>query len=411
MNFKKNIGLVIFVNIILLLSITKVIAQGDVSCTYENINDSSDTVTTVIYFSTDDWGHTVSFKNRSYIYGNNNFEHLSWSYSDWFSDGSETAREYYEKNKKCPDFLYTASTSANKWGIYFSDKVKTYRDAEYKLTDDSSVIQTPDGEFEPTSEKYTCELKTESNDTMLVTVNYTDKTITFGEKIFYSDYKDDYISNYDYTTKNVCPTDLLLCSNNKVGSKVIMSEKMHDEGYSCKKFVPTDKSFEQGTNACSAYIKLRDTYFSEYENKNFTKSNQALDRLKSFCKTITQNSNYDDNEFTCINLCLNINKDIKSTDLNPTGECGFSENLIGFILNIIKWIKYIIPAVVIILSIIDFIKAMAGDKDDEMKKAQGKFIKRLIAAALIFIVPLILEFILDKMGFAEHIKGCGIINF
>ena len=43
-----------------------------------------------------------------------------------------------------------------------------------------------------------------------------------------------------------------------------------------------------------------------------------------------------------------------------------------------------------------------------MKKAQGRFVKRLIAAALIFIIPFIIEFVLGKMGFDSN--GCGIID-
>ena len=74
--------------------------------------------------------------------------------------------------------------------------------------------------------------------------------------------------------------------------------------------------------------------------------------------------------------------------------------------NIVRWAKYILPVIVIILGILDFIKAVGSDKEDDMKKAQGKFMKRLIAAALVFIVPLILEFILEKMGF--NYNSCGI---
>ncbi|MDO4963845.1 MAG: hypothetical protein Q4E75_07120, partial [bacterium] len=60
------------------------------------------------------------------------------------------------------------------------------------------------------------------------------------------------------------------------------------------------------------------------------------------------------------------------------------------------------------LGILDFIKAMSQDKDDEMKKAQKRFVIRLISAALIFILPFILEFILNKMGIDAN--GCGIID-
>ena len=97
---------------------------------------------------------------------------------------------------------------------------------------------------------------------------------------------------------------------------------------------------------------------------------------------------------------------IKTKDYSAT--CGFSENLIGWINNILNIVKYILPVLVIILGIIDFIKAIASDKDDEMKKAQGRFAKRLIAAALAFIIPFIIVFVLEKFGFVA--EGCGVIN-
>ena len=66
--------------------------------------------------------------------------------------------------------------------------------------------------------------------------------------------------------------------------------------------------------------------------------------------------------------------------------------------NVLKWAKYIAPALVIILSMLDFIKAIASQSDDEMKKAQGKFVKRLIVAALLFLLPFIINFMLKTFG-------------
>ena len=74
----------------------------------------------------------------------------------------------------------------------------------------------------------------------------------------------------------------------------------------------------------------------------------------------------------------------------------------------LKNAEFIIPVLVIIFGILDYMKAIGADKDDEMKKAHGKFARRLIAAALIFVVPFILEFIIRKMGFGTN--GCGIID-
>ena len=43
-----------------------------------------------------------------------------------------------------------------------------------------------------------------------------------------------------------------------------------------------------------------------------------------------------------------------------------------------------------------------------MKKAQGKFIKRLIVAALLFLLPLIINFVLQTFGFYN--SGCDITD-
>ena len=136
--------------------------------------------------------------------------------------------------------------------------------------------------------------------------------------------------------------------------------------------------------------------------------------LKSTCSSIVQNTAINSSD-GCVQSCLKATKEladlqekyIGSTNVN--GEtCSLSGRLVIWISNIIKWVKYIVPVIVIVLGILDFIKAIGADKDDEMKKAQGRFVKRLIAAALVFIIPFILQFVLEKLGFAAN--GCGIID-
>ncbi|MBE6139133.1 MAG: hypothetical protein E7174_01315 [Firmicutes bacterium] len=135
--------------------------------------------------------------------------------------------------------------------------------------------------------------------------------------------------------------------------------------------------------------------------------NKIMNQTKTFCSSIMKNLNYNDSN-NCVQECLEINGIFAKDQNIVDGHCGFSGKLISWIANIIKWGKYLVPVIVIVLGILDFIKAIAADKEDEMKKAQGRFVKRLIAAALIFIVPFIIEFILDKLGFDAF--GCGIID-
>ena len=195
------------------------------------------------------------------------------------------------------------------------------------------------------------------------------------------------------------------------------------EGVECNKFVPErELSADETVDQCFYYdqefISFTDL-LKDYEKKDSTSKmdivknyEQKLKKLKVFCNDVLSKLDYED---ACVRRCIkNLKKDVAVWDekvgkkISKINECGLSGKLILFIANIVKWLKYIIPVIVIVLGILDFIQAIAADKDDMMKKAQGRFVKRLIAAALIFIIPFLIEFVLDKMGFG--VNGCGIID-
>ena len=182
----------------------------------------------------------------------------------------------------------------------------------------------------------------------------------------------------------------------------------------CKTMTVEDVDEDKQVSYCELYEILRQkilNYKDSYlDTKNIAykiKYKQTLDDLKSACNQAMSAADWND---ACVNRCSYLSREAADWDkifspTNPTNDCGFSDKLLAWILNIIKWVKYILPVLVIILGIIDFIKAIGADKDDEMKKAQSRFIKRLIAAALVFLVPLIIEFILKKFGFNST---CGL---
>lgn len=68
--------------------------------------------------------------------------------------------------------------------------------------------------------------------------------------------------------------------------------------------------------------------------------------------------------------------------------------------------KIAIPVLIFVLSTVDFIIAIAG-KEEQMKKASNKLIKRLIFGVLFFVIPLILDmiFALTKIGSTGNIAG------
>lgn len=57
-------------------------------------------------------------------------------------------------------------------------------------------------------------------------------------------------------------------------------------------------------------------------------------------------------------------------------------------------IRIVVPILIVVLSSLDFAKAIFGGGDDEVKKAQGKLIKRLIVAFVFFLLPTLMNFML-----------------
>lgn len=199
-------------------------------------------------------------------------------------------------------------------------------------------------------------------------------------------------------------------------------EKTQVSGCQSLRDISTNPKINANCPALELYLDKYTAFISEYKNcssascsSNYRKKIEDTEiAIKDVCKVLLGGLNYGGEQFECMKTCIGLqslfNSEKEGTDLHITGkeysECGLPMQIVLWILNIIKWVKYIVPALVVLLGMIDFIRAIATDKDDGMKQAQGRFIKRLIAAALIFIVPLILTFILEKMGFT--VDTCGI---
>jgi uncharacterized membrane protein YjgN (DUF898 family) len=91
---------------------------------------------------------------------------------------------------------------------------------------------------------------------------------------------------------------------------------------------------------------------------------------------------------------------LASIDTNLTYTCGdiglsFSGMLPYVISMIILIIKIVVPILLIIFGMIDLAKAVMAQKEDEIKKGQQTFIKRLIAAIIVFFVITIVQMIIN----------------
>ncbi|MBE6152094.1 MAG: hypothetical protein E7165_02120 [Firmicutes bacterium] len=66
-----------------------------------------------------------------------------------------------------------------------------------------------------------------------------------------------------------------------------------------------------------------------------------------------------------------------------------------WIISTLNLIKYLCLALVIVLGTLDFIKAAASGEADAMKKSGQSFLKRIIAVAILFLLPVLIELILN----------------
>ncbi len=62
------------------------------------------------------------------------------------------------------------------------------------------------------------------------------------------------------------------------------------------------------------------------------------------------------------------------------------------------------PLILVVMGLADFARAVFGSSDDDIKKKEKRFIKRIISAVLVFLVLSIVEFIftlLTNAGFSD----------
>lgn len=86
-----------------------------------------------------------------------------------------------------------------------------------------------------------------------------------------------------------------------------------------------------------------------------------------------------------------LKSEMKSTNCKEL----LGDDLVEILQSLVDIVKVAVPILLIALGTLDFGKAIFSSDDNEMKKAQSKFMKRLLAAAAIFLVPSLLGVLLN----------------
>ena len=80
-------------------------------------------------------------------------------------------------------------------------------------------------------------------------------------------------------------------------------------------------------------------------------------------------------------------------DMTQCGGIEVPNAIINVASTIINLIKIVVPIILIILGMLDMGKAVASQKEDEIKKGQKVLISRCIAAAIVFVVVAIVQLV------------------
>ncbi len=105
---------------------------------------------------------------------------------------------------------------------------------------------------------------------------------------------------------------------------------------------------------------------------------------------------------------MNILDIVKTTGEYTCGNLGttFSGYFPYVVHTAVVIIKVAIPILLIIFGMLDLGKAVVASKEDEIKKGQQMFIKRIVAAILVFFVTLVVQIIVK---FASS-KDATVVN-
>jgi len=186
--------------------------------------------------------------------------------------------------------------------------------------------------------------------------------------------------------------------------------------YNIRDFPCSEYGFDDTQRCDEEYCK---------RNGQYTISMNAME-AKNYCQGIFKNytSQYENSLYKGrVNECISFNN-----FYNSLVELGLIEDLtagcdilstdiqekLGWILNLLKIAG---PILALGLGTLDFIKAVAsGDADKEMKTAFKRFSTRIAAAALLFVIPLILAFLMDtflgnQAGYNEDNPFCNIVEW
>jgi len=144
---------------------------------------------------------------------------------------------------------------------------------------------------------------------------------------------------------------------------------------------------------------------NKYNNDSTT--NKTEEEVKQEdCANKCSNECADDRDLECYRWCYNdctegeVEED-KPVNTYPKINCSGIEvpkKIAQLVSTFINIIKIAVPILIIIYGSLDFAKAVMAQKEDEIKKGQQMFIKRLISGVMVFLVIFIVQIVIGLVA-------------
>lgn len=197
-------------------------------------------------------------------------------------------------------------------------------------------------------------------------------------------------------TVNKVETEIVYCENSYVDSNLgPVIAKAFNDGKNNYFQLSSTNGEKLGTALPGGQFKVGDYWYS-VPNKSsiFSKNCNPSDLVLKANKDKVQNLDKKDKD------------DQTSVDTSDgLISCENAPKTVKLIKQVYTLIRYLVPVLIIALSIVDFLKVLLSGEEKAYKTAWSKFIKRLIIGVVILILPILISFIINLSG---ALKGYGI---
>lgn len=209
----------------------------------------------------------------------------------------------------------------------------------------------------------------------------------------------DYTGNYTYTLYG-----------QQITEDVSMTCWFSSDDAHCKVNSDNDKRIDISNWGNAAVFNAKNYYNSHKECFRYIVYFDKIEvAAADSTNTATQMLDYRQNEGNGILSLVESDEPIVEKPKQENLKCDniFSGQFGKILDQILNIIKFLVPVLIIGLAVVDFIKAMASQNQDELKKAGNKFIKRLIIGMVIFLLPTVIEFLLRIAGIEFGVCALG----